>query len=150
MEEIWKDIYFVENGVTYDYRGYYQISNMGRVKSLERWKPNHNQTGFTGTYKLIEEKMLKPKKDKKGYLYVELHKEGKSKTFKIHRLVGIMYIPNLENKPQINHEDTNKENNYVSNLTWVNNDENQRHAWKKGLQKPKFSSKNPRAKKVLQ
>lgn len=140
--ENWRDIE--------GYEGLYQISNIGRVKSLERTVPNYNQTGFTNSFKRIKERIMKTKKDRKGYLYVELYNNGKSKVFKIHRLVAMMFLSNVDNKPQVNHLDGNKENNCVDNLEWCTNIENQRHAWYTGLQKPKFSENNPKAKKVLQ
>lgn len=142
MQEIWKDLK--------EYENLYQISNLGRVKSLQRRKSNYNQKGFTGTFKLIQEKILKPKVDRKGYLYVQLYKNGKSKMFKVHRLVAQTFIPNLRNKPQVNHKDGNKQNNFIDNLEWCTNTENQKHAWKIGLQKSRFSKNNSKAKKVMQ
>lgn len=61
---------------------------------------------------------------KDGYLKVGLYKDGKQRTFQVHRLVGEAYIPNPENKPQINHLDENKRNNHVSNLAWATAKEN--------------------------
>lgn len=101
--EIWKDIE--------GYEGLYQVSNFGNVKSL-----NYNRTG--------KEKILKSKKDKDGYLQFSLCKNGKVKHFKTHRLVALAFIPNLENLPQVNHKDENKENNHVDNLEWVSPKEN--------------------------
>ena len=101
--EIWKDIA--------DYEGLYQVSSLGRVKSL-------------GNYKSSKEKILKLKSNKKGYLCVNLYKEGKSKHLKVHRLVAKAFIPNLENKPQVNHKDEDKTNNKVENLEWMTCREN--------------------------
>lgn len=94
--EIWKDI-----------KGYpnYQISNFGRIKSL-----NYNKTG--------KEKILKSSKDSWGYLKVNLHKEGKQKTNRIHRLVASTFIPNPNNLSYINHINENKTDNRVENLEW--------------------------------
>ena len=96
MEE-WRDIEGFE--------GKYQVSNMGRVKSL-----NYNHTG--------KERILKAGKSNIGYLQVDLCKDGKGKSYKIHRLVAQAFIPNPENYNEINHVDENKENNRVENLEW--------------------------------
>lgn len=100
--EIWKDIP--------EYEGLYQVSNMGRVKSLHFGK----------------EKIMKQSKDKQGYCHIGLSKDCKSKRFCVHRLVGLVFIPNdnLTEKIEINHIDENKENNHVSNLEWVTPKEN--------------------------
>lgn len=104
MEEIWKDIYFIENNIIYDYRGLYQVSNFGRIKSLKRGNP----------------KILKPRLREWGYLGVALRKDNKTKEFKIHRLVAFMFIENNDtvNKRFVNHKDENKKNNNLNNLEW--------------------------------
>lgn len=102
MEEIWREIEGYKN---------YQVSSLGRVRSL-----NYKRTG--------EVRVLKAWKDKDGYLIIGLHKNGTQRTFRIHRLVGEAFIPNPENKPQIDHIDTNKTNNSVENLKWATNKEN--------------------------
>ena len=102
-EEIWKPIK--------GYEGLYEISNLGRVKSL-----NYKGTG--------KEKILKNTENSKGYLMVCLTKNGKQKLFKIHRLVAEAFIPNPENKPCIDHINTIKNDNRVENLRWVTNEEN--------------------------
>ena len=104
--EQWKGIYFEENGVIWDYRELYQVSSEGAVKSL-----NYNRTG--------KERILKTIKNK-GYLLVELCKNGKRKKFFIHRLVAHMFIYNddQEHKTQVNHIDENPSNNSVLNLEW--------------------------------
>lgn len=134
MKEIWKDIYFVENGITYDYRGLYQVSNLGNIKSLKYGK----------------EKILKPRKSHNGYLFVCLFKNKKRKNLRVHRLVGFMFIPNNDNKPEVNHDDGNKENCCVSNLYWATRSENQKHAYEHNLQKAKKGSENKQSKRVLQ
>ena len=92
-----------------EYEGLYEVSNMGRVKSLERIDKNNH---------LVKGKILKPVMMKNGYLRVDLSKEGKHKMFSVHRLVGMTFIPNPEGLPQINHIDEDKTNNRVDNLEW--------------------------------
>ena len=109
MKEIWKDIYFKDliNNKIYDYRGLYQVSNTGFVKSL-----NYNKTN--------KEKILKERANNKGYYRVSLCKNGITKDFQIHRLVAYMFLPNDDqiNKTFINHKDENPLNNNVENLEW--------------------------------
>jgi hypothetical protein len=112
MQEIFKDII--------GYEGLYQISNFGRIYSFPKYKHKG--------------KFLKFFKDKRGYLYVGLTKDKKYKTFTVHRLVGIHFIFNLFNFPEINHIDGNKSNNYFKNLEWVTSSQNQIHAFTNGLQ----------------
>jgi hypothetical protein len=108
------------------YEEEYKVSNRGYVISLPRLI-------FNGKgYFLSKQKILTGSVTDKGYIRVEL--EGKSYT--LHRLVATSFIPNPENKPQINHIDGNKTNNCVSNLEWCTNSENQLHAYKYGLNKP--------------
>ena len=115
MEEVWKDIYFEDNVNKYDFTRLYMVSNMGNVKSL-----NYNHTG--------KEKILSPEKTKKGYLRVQLCKDGKRKQFYIHRLVLHVFDPDgYFEGAEINHIDENKENNSVENLEWVTTKENINH-----------------------
>lgn len=109
--EIWKDIYFEENGVIYDYIGSYQVSNMGRVKSLKFYS-NANKKYYD------REKILKSSDNKKGYLYVSLCKNKKIKYFYIHRLVAYMFIQNPNKFPEINHKNEDKTCNEYWNLEW--------------------------------
>lgn len=136
MKEEWKDIE--------GYEGLYQISNLGRVKSLERIVPLKN-----GRKRVQYELIRKPKKAYKGYLQVDLWKNHKCSVKRINRLVAIAFIPNPENKPEVNHIDGNKENNRIDNLEWVTGKENMRHAIKTGLwNKEKIKKKS--YKKVIQ
>lgn len=96
MKEIWKDIPNYEN--------LYQISNMGRVRSL------HNR------YK--DKTYLKPCENSKGYSSVSLCKDHTQKAVNIHRLVAEAFIPNPDNLPCVNHKDEDKTNNNVDNLEW--------------------------------
>lgn len=111
-----------------DFGKRYVISNFGRVVSLSRKVSNH--TGYINK----PSRLLKPHKDKKGYARTYLDKgDGKTRFVPIHRLVAIAFIPNPDNKPQVNHIDGNKENNNVDNLEWVTNQENHNHAILNGL-----------------
>lgn len=98
MNEIWKDIK--------DYEGRYQVSNLGRVKSLPRII-----IGIMGS-KAIGDILLKQKRSKSGYMSVNLRKNGKGQMFYVHRLVADAFIKNPNNLPQINHKDENKSNNF--------------------------------------
>lgn len=105
MQEIWKDIK--------GYEGLYQVSNLGRVKSLERLAKSNNNN-----YRIVKEKFLKKYEDKDGYIRVSLNKNSKSLSYPIHRLIAEAFIPNFNNLPQINHKDENKKNNCINNLEW--------------------------------
>ena len=111
------------------------MSNTGKVRSVDRYinAKNNSRTFIKG----IERK---PQKNRKGYLYVTLSKHSTSYTKLIHRLVAEAFIPNPHNLPQVNHIDTNKTNNNVSNLEWITELDNIRHAFANGCFK-KFSSK---------
>ena len=93
-DEVWCPI----NG----YEGLYEVSDQGRVKSL----------------KFGKERILKPVRTPKGYLIINLYKNGEMKSYRIHRLVAKTFIPNPDNLPEVNHKDENKENNSVQNLEW--------------------------------
>ena len=97
MEEIWKDVP--------GYEGRYEVSNFGNVRSM-----CYNHTGQTN--------VLKPRKNRTGYLQVNLYKDGQKKTFKVHRLVAKAFVPNPLNLPQINHINECKLNNRADNLEW--------------------------------
>lgn len=87
-------------------------------------------------------------RDKKGYPAVDLYERGKRNTERVHRLVAKAFIPNPDNKPEVNHKDGDKHNNRVSNLEWVTCKENCEHAWENGLVKPSYGmqgKKNPNA-----
>jgi hypothetical protein len=81
----------------------------------------------------LDGRILKPGKDKKGYLRVVLSIENKLCTKKVHRLIAQTFIPNIENKPQVNHINGIKNDNRVDNLEWVTAKENTKHAIDNGL-----------------
>lgn len=132
MDEIWKDIE--------GYEGDYQVSNLGRVKSLP--KKCWNGKG----YWFRDGRILIPVKSKKGYLNVWCRK----KIFKVHRLVANAFIPNPQNLPQVNHIDGNKTNNSVTNLEWVTNLDNMRHSCKVLGRKYKTGKNHHNSRPVLQ
>lgn len=107
MEEIWRDIK--------GYEGKYQVSNLGRVKSLERTDNNNHK---------VKEKELKIISDKDQYSIINLYQNGKNKTCRIHRLVASAFIPNPNNYPVINHKDENRTNNRIDNLEWCTSKHN--------------------------
>lgn len=114
MEEIWKDIL--------GYEGIYQVSNLGNVKSLDR-----DYIAGSGSIRHISEHFIKPFKTPKGYLTVQLFKNGKGRTTLVHRLVAEAFIPNPDNKPQVDHINGDKKLNVASNLRWATNEENCRN-----------------------
>lgn len=136
--EIWKDIE--------GYEGLYLISNMGRLKSIERVVKG----GYCNRYICI-------KKERQrsiiycgdGYGRVMLFKNGKHKGYLIHRLVGLHFIPNPENKPEVNHKFGFKKDNRASQLEWHTPMENMQHAHRTGLKKGVSGSANGSAKLVL-
>lgn len=124
MQEIWKDIKNFEK--------IYQVSNFGRIRSLDRMiiNSNLNKSYFKKGQLLKQHYSLK---NQKGYLQVSLWKNGTRKECKVHRLVAEAFIPNFENKQEVNHIDGNKNNNCVNNLEWCNGLENIHHAIKNNL-----------------
>ena len=120
-EEVWKDIE--------GYVGLYQVSNLGRVKGLERYDSRGH---------LRTERVLKPTNDWDGYLRVNLYKNRVQVNKTIHRLVAEAFIPNPENKPTVNHIDENKTNNNVNNLEWATMKEQNSH----GTRLERFSKSN--------
>lgn len=101
----------------------YEISNKGNVKSLEKDLIRKSKLGKEYVYHQ-KESILKTRIDRDGYKLVNLWKEGKSFTLKVHRLVAEAFIPNYNNYPIINHKDENPANNSVENLEWCNHSYN--------------------------
>ena len=95
------------------YEGLYEVSNLGRVRSLDRYVKYSN-----GNIHLHKGKVLSPGKNTDGYLEVVLKCNRKCKTITVHRLVAQTFIPNPDNLPQVNHKDEVKSNNCVENLEW--------------------------------
>lgn len=124
--EIWKDIK--------DYEGLYQVSNQGRVKSLAR-VVKHKYSGIL----TIKERILAGGGFKDDYITVMLAKNGKNKTYTIHRLVGLHFILNPLGLPEVNHLNGDKTNNNDWNLEWSTHRDNNLHAFATGLNKTKGS-----------
>jgi hypothetical protein len=106
------------------YEGYYQISNLGRIKSVNRIVYTEKRNGLTRT---VKERILKQKIDKKKYATVHLLKNSKDKFIKIHRLVMLAFKG--ESKLEVNHIDGNKQNNRLDNLEYCTRSENIKHAY---------------------
>lgn len=120
-EEIWKDIYYYNEPKKewVDYRGLYQVSNFGRVRSLDRII-NHNHS----KYLTLKGKCLKTFKDGKGYLHLQLYKDGIPKNYEISRLVYFTFNPDADTKLQVNHIDEDKLNNRLDNFNLMTCKEN--------------------------
>lgn len=116
--EIWKDIP--------NYEGIYQVSNMGRVRSLTR-------IVYHGDIKYCRKGVIRKPFNTKDYDSLMLSKDGTKKIYMVHRLVALTFLPNPNNKPEVNHKDGNKRNNKLENLEWVTTSENKLHAIRTGL-----------------
>ena len=134
-KEIWKDVI--------GYEGLYQVSNLGRVKSLD--KICGNRKG------VIKSKLLNFQDNGKGYKNVNLYNNKKNKCVYIHRLVAGAFLAKIEGKECVNHIDGNKSNNSLENLEWCTRSENMKHAYDNGLavQYERHGAKNPAAKVVI-
>ena len=148
MTEIWKTAIY--DGIIYE--GLYKVSNLGRILSL-----NYRNTG--------KAELMNPGTNTGGYLQVELSKNGKTKTCSVHRLVAEAFLDNPENKPEVNHKDEDKTNNFVflnedgsvdkekSNLEWVWHIDNMNHGTRNeraGKAISKALTNGKLSKKVLQ
>jgi hypothetical protein len=148
MKEIWLPV------VSYEI--YYQISNLGNVRSHDRVIEYELKTKF-GT-KIVrylrKSRNLKIHIGNNGYYYTDLQVNGERKTIAIHRLIADAFIPNPENKLTVNHIDGVKLNCSILNLEWATYSENNKHAIDIGLRKSpwtnKFGIDNPRSKPIIQ
>lgn len=168
MQKIENEIWLQIEG----WEGMYEVSNLGRIKSMERWVGAKN-----GNRKLLKERILIQIKDRLGYFRVGLHRKNKTTMYLVHRLIALSFIYNNENKPQINHINGNPSDNRVDNLEWNTSKENIRHSFdilkrkpnimsgekcwlfgKKGKDHPSYGNKNnlgksgslhPQSKKVI-
>ena len=125
MTEVWKDIV--------GYEGLYQVSNLGRVKSLPK------MVGF----RKQSEKQCAIFTDKRGYCKTNLYKNNTHKQVYVHILVASAFLPNPANKPQVNHIDGDKSNNQIHNLEWCTAKENVIHAYRTGLKVGKKGEQHP-------
>lgn len=125
MAEIFKDLP--------GYEGLYKIGDRGTVLSKKLWwQPRAESFSH------------------KGYPKIALSKDGRSRTYPIHRLVASTFIPNPENKPQVNHKDGNKKNNAVSNLEWATESENLLHSYRElGRVSPRVESNKKKSVPVM-
>lgn len=116
MKEIWKDIK--------GYEGLYQCSNLGNIRSLDRYIPWKNKyTQFKKGQPII------PRQNKNGYLQFALNKNGKRKMAYIHIIVAETFIDNKNKLKTVNHKDGNKLNNCIDNLEWCSYSDNNKHAY---------------------
>lgn len=102
---------------------HYLVSTWGKIYRID--KAFQVETNYQHMTRKLSE--LSTEETSKGYLRVYLSKNGKRKHHKVHRLVARAFIPNPENKPQVNHIDGNKKNNSITNLEWVTDEENKEH-----------------------
>lgn len=123
MNEIWKDIE--------GFIGIYQVSNLGSVRSIDRKVFNKGNNSWC--YK--KGRILKPTRDRGGYLYVGLHNKENVKTnsVKIHRLVAMAFCKGYEEGLEVNHKNGVRDDNRSENLEWVTRSENIRDIYKRGL-----------------
>ena len=123
MKEVWK-------AVT-GYKNYYEVSNLGNVRSVTRTMERIHWGTISKYTKLGVP--LNPYMHTKGYQKVDLTKDGEKNKLYVHRLVALAFIENAKNKPQVNHKNGIKTDNNVDNLEWVTNTENRQHAIEAGL-----------------
>ena len=111
MEEIWKPIA--------GYEGRYEVSNLGRIKSLAHDVEQLNKYG-TVSITHRKERIIIARCNYHGYPYVTLWYGIRKKSYSVHHLVATAFLPNPDNLPCVNHKDEDKTNNHVENLEWCN------------------------------
>ena len=137
--ELWKDVK--------DYEGLYQVSTLGRVRSLDKYV----NAKIRNVDKVLKRgRILKPVYNKDGYLKVNLYKNGKETNFFVHRLVAKTFIPNPDNLPLVNHKDEVKDNNYPYNLEWCTDEYNKNYGTAIERIKKTLTNRKDMSKKVYQ
>ena len=131
MNEEWRDIA--------GYEGFYQVSNLGGVRSLDREQRQLSRHGTMMT-KMYRGTAITPTDNGNGYMIVGLKKGGKRKSYYVHRLVADAFIPNPDCCEQVNHKDYDKRNNSAANLEWVSQVENIRYS-RTNMEKPRAKTK---------
>jgi len=134
MEEIWKSI----DGTNGDY----EVSSRGRIRSIDRYVVRRGSKNK----QFLKGQIIKISSDSCGYAMVCINIDGKRRSKNVHRLVACAFLPNVENKREVNHKDSNRMNADVSNLEWCTSKENARHAYDTGRRKPLFGVDNHRSK----
>ncbi len=135
--EQWKEII--------GYEGRYEVSDCGNVRSLICYSTKRK------AYILRKHpRLLRPNTTHDGYKRVTLSKEGKMKSFTVHRLVAMAFLPNTDNAPAVNHKDEDITNNHVSNLEWCTNKYNSNYGTLRDRIKSRLNTNHHLAKQVVQ
>lgn len=124
------------------------VKEIKGIVYTERWLPierfkNYTVSTFGRFFSIRDQKIMKQYQNEKGYLNIGLYNEEVKKKFKSHRIVAIMFNINPENKPQVNHDDFDKTNNFYLNLLWATGKENTNHAQIGGKMPIKIYKPNP-------
>lgn len=120
------------------WEGYYQVSNLGTVRSVDRAVGS-----VTGKVYYRKGKVLKQLLNEDGYMVVNIARNGKDRTIGVHRAMALAFIPNPENKPMVNHLNAIRTDNRLDNFEWCTNAENVKHSFNLGLSSNK-GDKHPR------